>query len=227
MRDRRTLPAVAALVSALALTALALAGCSADAAGRSPTTASAAVDSAADRPDPAQSGAPSDTGKVAGLQNPVAEAAQPEAGRPDRIVIPAIGVDAALIDLARGADGVLAAPPADQLDKAGWYANGTIPGETGPAVIAGHVDWVDRVAVFHRLGELRPGDRITVLLHDGSAARFAVDEVRSVSKDRFPTAAVYGPTPDAQLRVITCGGPWDDARDIYSENVVVSASAVR
>ena len=63
-------------------------------------------------------------------------------------------------------------------------------------------------------------------MNDGSKVRFSVDDVRKVSKFHFPTASVYGPTPDPQLRVITCGGPWDDARNIYSENVIVSASEV-
>ena len=150
--------------------------------------------------------------------------ARRSSAKPVRIVIPAIGVNASLVDLAREADGTLAAPPTNELDKAGWYAKGTVPGDTGPAVIAGHVDWVDRVAVFHRLGELQAGDDIRVVMDDGSTARFTVDGVRTVSKFRFPTAAVYGPTPDPQLRVITCGGPWDDARNIYSDNVIVSAS---
>lgn len=194
------------------VTALLLSGCA------SPAPAAAPTPAATVRPD---------TAAAAGFQDPAAAAEQPStATRPVRIRIPAIGVDASLIDLARGADGVLAAPPSDQLDKAGWYAKGTVPGRIGPAVIAGHVDWVDRVAVFHRLGELHGGDRIEVVMNDGSTVRFAVDGVRTVPKQHFPTAAVYGPTPDAQLRVITCGGPWDDARNIYSENVVVSASEV-
>jgi sortase (surface protein transpeptidase) len=168
-----------------------------------------------------------DTAKAAGFQDPAADAGQRRStARPVRIVIPSIGVDAGLIDLARGADGVLAAPPSTVLDEAGWYAKGTVPGDTGPAVIAGHVDWVDRVAVFHRLDELQAGAAIRVRMSDGSTVRFTVDTVRKVSKFHFPTAAVYGPTPDPQLRVITCGGPWDQARDIYSENVIVSASEV-
>lgn len=209
MRDCRALLAGVVLASALALTGCA-ASSSAPAATSSPTPAATVQPGAA---------------KAAGFQNPAADTAQATtATRPVRIVIPAIKVDAGLIDLARGADGVLAAPPSTVLDRAGWYAKGTVPGQTGPAVIAGHVDWVDRVAVFHRLDELRPGDAIAVVMNDGSTVRFTVDDVRTVSKFDFPTAAVYGPTPDPQLRVITCGGPWDDARNIYSENVVVSAS---
>jgi sortase (surface protein transpeptidase) len=212
VRDRLALLAAVAVAAALTLT-----GCSA-AAPRAATSASAPV--------PAPSVRPAEA-KAAGFQDPSADSASTTtATRPVRIVIPAIRVNASLIDLARGADGVLAAPPSTVLDKAGWYAKGTVPGQVGPAVIAGHVDWVDRIAVFHRLDQLQPGDVITVVMNDDSEVRFSVDRVEKVSKLHFPTASVYGPTPDPQLRVITCGGPWDDARNIYSENVVVSASEV-
>lgn len=206
MRSRRLR---SALVAAVTITALA--GCATPAAVPAPSSSTAAV-----RPD---------TAKAAGLQDPVGAASQPAtSARPARILIPSIGVAADLLHLRRGSDGVLQAPPSDELQKAGWYSAGTVPGQIGPAVIAGHVDWVDRVAVFHRLGELQTGARITVVMDDGSRVHFAVDRVRSVSKFHFPTKSVYGPTPDPQLRVITCGGPWDDARNIYSENVIVDAS---
>ena len=39
----------------------------------------------------------------------------------------------------------------------------------------------------------------------------------------FPTAMVYGPVPDAELRLITCGGTFDYARGSYLSNVVVYA----
>lgn len=209
MRDRRPLVAAAGLALALTLT-----GCVAQAPSAPPSPSPSSP--AAVRPESA---------KAAGFQNPAADAARPTtATRPVRIVIPAIDVNASLIDLARGADGVLAAPPSTVLDKAGWYAKGTVPGQIGPAVIAGHVDWVDRIAVFHRLDQVQPGDVITIVMNDGSKIRFEVGDVRKVSKFHFPTASVYGPTPDPELRVITCGGPWDDARDIYSENVIVSAT---
>lgn len=198
--------------------ALTLTGCAASAPRASSTASPTAAAVKTARPAEA---------RAAGLQDPAdSSVTTTTATRPVRIEIPAIKVDASLVDLARGADGVLAAPPSNELDKAGWYAKGTVPGQIGPAVIAGHVDWVDRVAVFHHLDELVPGDVITIVMNDGSRIRFRVGEVRAVSKFHFPTASVYGPTPDPQLRVITCGGPWDDARDIYSENVIVSATEV-
>jgi hypothetical protein len=40
----------------------------------------------------------------------------------------------------------------------------------------------------------------------------------------FPTQAVYGNTPNAQLRLITCGGRFDSRVRSYVDNIVVFAS---
>ena len=45
-----------------------------------------------------------------------------------------------------------------------------------------------------------------------------------MAKDVFPTQQVYGNTPDAQLRLITCGGTLDRAAHNYLSNVVVYAT---
>ena len=59
---------------------------------------------------------------------------------------------------------------------------------------------------------------------DGTLAVFLVTSVRTYRKDRFPTKSVYGPTPDAELRLITCGGTFDPGLHSYLSNVVVYAS---
>jgi hypothetical protein len=38
---------------------------------------------------------------------------------------------------------------------------------------------------------------------------------------------VYGPTPNAQLRLITCGGAFDPTTGHYLSNVVAFATLVR
>ncbi|PWW62583.1 class F sortase [Actinokineospora spheciospongiae] len=143
---------------------------------------------------------------------------------PVGLEISAIGVlEREVVPLRLGAAGELE-PPAD-FARVGWYAEGTAPGDVGPAVLAGHVDSRAGPAVFSRLRELEPGDRVTVHRSDGAAAVFTVDEVRRYPKDAFPTDAVYGPVPGAALRLITCGGEFDRARRSYEDNVVVFASA--
>ena len=106
---------------------------------------------------------------------------------------------------------------------AGWFTGSPRPGAIGSAVIAGHVDSRTGPAIFFWLRAMRPGERIYVGRADGTLAVFAVTSVRMYAKGDFPTAAVYGPVPDAELRLITCGGVFDKSLGSYLSNVVVYA----
>jgi len=79
---------------------------------------------------------------------------------PSRVRIPAIQVDSPLEDLTLDSAGALRAPV--DYARAGWYAQGTAPGDVGPAVIAGHVDSHRGPAVFFRLYQLHADDLIQV-----------------------------------------------------------------
>lgn len=126
--------------------------------------------------------------------------------------------------LGLGSDGSLAAP--HDPDRAGWYSAGTVPGAVGPAVIAGHVDSTTGPAVFYDLSRVKRGAAVTVTLSNHHTARFTVDRVVTTPKKGFPTDEVFGPTPDAQLRLITCGGPYDRSVGGYQDNTIVFATAV-
>ncbi|WP_307799463.1 class F sortase [Micromonospora antibiotica] len=141
---------------------------------------------------------------------------------PTRVRVARIGVDSPLTALDLDRAGTLV-PPAD-FTRAGWYGGGPAPGDPGPAVIAGHLDSRRGPAVFARLGELRPGDRIEVW-RGGRRVPFRVTGALRTPKDAFPTATVYGPTPGPELRLITCGGDFDRRVGHYRDNVVVFAVA--
>jgi LPXTG-site transpeptidase (sortase) family protein len=143
------------------------------------------------------------------------------APRPVRLEIPAIAVDTALVPLGLNADGSLQVPT--DYSTAGWYVFGPAPGERGPAVIAGHVDSVRGSAVFYELRRLHRGDVFRVGRADGSRATFSVQRVEQVPKTSFPTHEVFGPVAGSELRLITCGGPFDRQRHSYRDNVVVFA----
>jgi hypothetical protein len=142
--------------------------------------------------------------------------------RPVRLWIPAIAVSTRLVRLGRLPDGSLEVP--HDWDTAGWYDRGPRPGQPGPAVILGHVDSRAGPAVFFRLRELRPPDIIRVGLADGRILVFRVQRVRRYPKDRFPAEAVYLPTLNRELRLITCGGAFDYASRNYRDNIVVYAT---
>lgn len=141
---------------------------------------------------------------------------------PDRVRIPAIGVDVPLESLSLNGSGALEVPKDYQ--HAGWYSGGAAPGDIGPAVIAGHVDTVDGPAVFFRLRDLKPGDVIEVS-RGGKWVAFRVVGSQRYPKAQFPAQDVYRPTPVPELRLITCGGDFDHSRRSYYDNIVVFAVA--
>jgi hypothetical protein len=130
-------------------------------------------------------------------------------------------VDAPVLPIGLDATGALVPP--DDVATVGWFAGGPSPGDIGPAVVAGHVDSADRPGAFFRLRSVSPGDPITVTRADGSVVRFVVTRVDRFAKSDFPTAEVYGATPDAELRLVTCGGVFDREVRSYEDDVVVFA----
>ena len=143
---------------------------------------------------------------------------------PSRLAIPSIGVRTNVIRLGLNPDRTLQVPASYSV--AGWYALGPRPGETGAAVIVGHLDSKEGPGVFYRLGEAQPGDLVRVASTNRDAVRFRVYAVGEYPKSAFPTALVYGQTKQPELRLITCGGPFDAATGHYLDNVVVFARQV-
>jgi Sortase domain len=141
---------------------------------------------------------------------------------PVRLRVPALHLDSPLQQLHLRADGTVAVP--DRPDVAGWYADGPRPGQQGPAVILGHVDSRDGPGVFLDLGRLSRGATVHVDRADGSTVTFRVTDVSQVPKTDFPTDQVYAPTLQPTLRLITCGGSFDQARRSYRDNVIVFAA---
>jgi Sortase domain len=144
---------------------------------------------------------------------------------PVSLTIPLIGVKTSLITLGLAQGGAMQVPSSTTV--AGWYTGSPRPGSIGSAIIVGHIDSQSRPGVFFRLSELRNGDDVFVKRADGTTAEFRVTSVQTYLKDQFPTGQVYGPTPDAELRLITCGGAFDPATGHYLSNIVVYASEVR
>ena len=172
-------------------------------------------------PAPPSSAAPS---------SPAATPAGPAApvALPVSVRIPAIDVKSELLTLGLNPDGTIKVPePGPDYDKAAWFDGSPRPGDVGPSVIEGHVDSAKNgPSVFYDLGRLESGDRAEVTRADGSVVTFEVYDVKKYPKDDFPTFDVYGNTEGPELRLITCGGPFDSEARSYEDNVVVFARQV-
>jgi Sortase domain len=121
-----------------------------------------------------------------------------------------------------------------------WYRGSGVPGDSGTATIAGHVDDpLGRPAIFARLQDLRPGDLIDVRATSGGLdVRFTVTQNQTYSApqaaDPAVLAQIYGvgpvsgqgpqPAPDglAHLTLITCSG--DIVNGAFDHHVVVYAT---
>jgi sortase (surface protein transpeptidase) len=162
---------------------------------------------------PATSGAPATTSSAAIPVSP-----------PSWVDIPSIAARSSLIALGLNPDKSIQVPPVQTPQQAGWYKFGPPPGQVGPAVILGHIDGDHQEGIFWKLHEVKPGDKVMVGQQDGHTLTFLVTKVDSVAKDAFPTSAVYGNTPDPELRLITCGGAFDSSTGHYLDNLIVYAN---
>jgi hypothetical protein len=207
--QRRTWPLTIAAV-ALAVAGLVMVAAGARPAPGPPAPAHPLTGTRA--PQPSQVRSP---GPVAGLVRSV----------PVELRIPRLGLATGLMSLSLNPDGTIEVPPLSRASSAGWYRGFASPGEAGTAVILGHVDSARYgPAVFFRLGTLQRGDLVSVRRADGVTAKFTVDAVGRYPKSAFPTGLVYGRSAYPALRLITCGGRFDQSERSYQDNVVVFAS---
>ena len=164
---------------------------------------------------------PAPTGPI--VAPPQSAAAQ--IASPVSITIPLIGVKTNLITLGLAAGGAMQVPSSTTV--AGWFTGSPRPGAIGSSIIVGHVDNKRGPGVFFRLSELKRETTSSSSGPTGPRRSSASPRSRSTRRIDFPTEKVYGPTPDAELRLITCGGAFDPATGHYLSNTIVYATQVR
>lgn len=140
---------------------------------------------------------------------------------PRRIRIPALEVEAGFEFVGLAEDGTMDVPK--DPNQVAWYRLGPRPGEQGNAVVAGHVDWGGKAAVFWGLSRLKPGDSVEVIAADERKYEFTVQWLRWYDADRAPVEEVFGQSEATELTLITCGGAFDQKTRQYLSRVVARA----
>lgn len=172
-------------------------------------------------------GAAAGSGATPSAEAPTTSYPQVAASPPVEVRLPAIDVTSPLHPLGLAADGTLEVPTGALVDQAAWYSGSPTPGEVGPTVVEGHVTGPGgRPSVFFDLGATAAGDRVEVDREDGRTVVYQVYRVDRFAKKAFPTVDVYGSTPGPELRVITCGGEFDEDSGHHVDNTVVFARQV-
>jgi sortase (surface protein transpeptidase) len=133
-------------------------------------------------------------------------------GSDDRLVIPAIGVDAPVNIRDVGFDAVLGVPTGGydvvRYDFKAYPSLAGVVGGDGPKLIGGHYDYhVIGPAVFWDLAKLKPGD--TVKYFNGTQELdYVVDWVSELPYSESLTPYIRGSTGDTMM-LITCYGEFD------------------
>ena len=145
----------------------------------------------------------------------------PHAGRPVRLVVPRLHVDAPVVPIA--APGRVLVPPSDP-QVLGWWGAGAVPGAAhGGALITGHTVHTGGGA-FDDLETLRPGDPVRVRTARGTI-RYVVTGVTVYRKTGLArdAAKVFRQTGPGRLVLVTCED-WNGTT--YLSNAVVFADPV-
>jgi LPXTG-site transpeptidase (sortase) family protein len=157
--------------------------------------------------------------QVAAPASPATPATAPNPN-PSRLLIPKIGVNAKIE--ARGLDSNRNMLTPSDFNDVAWYNLGPTPGEHGNALMNGHVNWWTGSAVFTRLSELRPGDKIVIVRRDGTRLTFKVTG-RQIVLANARVASLFAPSSVARLTLITCTGAWDSRIMSDTHRLLVSA----
>lgn len=146
-------------------------------------------------------------------------------GRPVRLKIPSIRVNALITSVGLMKDGSMGVPKLPR-DTA-WYKLGPKPGQIGSAVIAGHVNWwYGAKGVFEKLKSVKKGDLITVQDDQGVITTFIVRDIREFGLKEDASSVFRSYDGKAHLNLVTCTGIWNRIARVYSKRLVVFADKV-
>lgn len=139
---------------------------------------------------------------------------------PVTVRVGAIGLEAGIQSVGVDDDNLFDVPEAQTV---GWYKYGSAPLENGSTVLAAHVDYGGRQGAFFNLATLAPGDELEVELADGTVIAYEVTDTTLYDKTALPADDLFRKDGPPVLRLITCGGTFDQTERSYRGNVVVTA----
>lgn len=145
-------------------------------------------------------------------------------GFTSRLSIPSLKIKTKIQSVGITKNGNMSTP--NNYVDVGLYKYGTMPGEKGSAVIAGHVDnGLGLKAVFGNLKNIKMGDDIYVEMEENVKIHFIVKSI-SIYDFNARVDEVFNQNDDSYLKLITCGGTWIPSLRTHDKRIVVTAIKV-
>ncbi|WP_226345181.1 class F sortase [Agilicoccus flavus] len=145
----------------------------------------------------------------------------PTRGRPDRLVVESLGIDAPIDVVDLDPAGALVVP-GDPGRVGRWAGGADADDDAGTMLLAGHVDADGRLGALHALARAAPRARVLTTDAAGAVTSWRVVALESLDKDDVPEFGRSGPH---RLVVVTCGGEVrrTPAAATYEDNVLLTA----
>ncbi len=139
--------------------------------------------------------------------------------KPVTLEIPAIGVTSDIENVGELENGQMGVP--EGVDNVGWFEPGTLPGNRGSSVMAGHIDSLTGPAVFYKLDQLKKGDEVVVKDAEGKSLTFIVTKTERYPRKDAPIDEIFGFSYGSRLNLITCTGEFNRKAKTHEERLVV------
>jgi hypothetical protein len=140
---------------------------------------------------------------------------------PIKLMIPVLGVEAAVEAVGQDPDGAMSVPTFP--DDVAWYKLGPGMGVPGNVVFAGHINWDGRVRAFGFLERLDEGDVIQVVDEKQRGYEYVVESKHWVRAEGAPLEEIFAQPDHPLLTLITCGGEYVPSRREYLDRLIVKA----
>ena len=153
---------------------------------------------------------------------PRAARPRPQPGAPARLLIGSARLRAPVVPVGDRGDGQLALP--EDPGTVGWWVGSAPAGDPrGSTVLAGHIDSASAgLGALAVLRTLPVGTAVVLVDAFGTRHPYRVAARRSYPKTALPGAVLHA-RHVPRLVLITCGGPFDQARHSYRDNLVIYA----
>ena len=153
--------------------------------------------------------------------------------RPVKLLIPSIGVDAAIEVAGVDANNNIATPQDSR--NAAWYSGSVLPGESGNAFIEGHLNWYTGPGrtgpvvprVFWSLGKVKNGDQVQIVQENGTILTFQVDRTYTLDHDDKASGdSLLKHDGPPTITLETCSGDWSTSAQTYQSRLIVHATLI-
>ncbi len=143
---------------------------------------------------------------------------------PRKLTIQKLGINARIVRLSARDNSEPKSP--QNIYDVGWYENSAKPGETGAALLLGHIRGLERDGVFTDLTRLVPGDEFQLELGDGTIQNYQIVKMEAYTRGQVDFKNLTQSAVDGQagLNLLTSVASYESNAEVVQQLAVFAVS---